>query len=118
MQLTEPSVFTETGVVASLAKAGGSAPVASVRGLVENGDLERDSGETTRASTALHFTCARADATAYGEGDELTFPATHADGSAILGPNGLNLGGMTLEILDRLSDDFQTTFLLETPKAS
>lgn len=97
--LTEPSaVFFDTGEIASFTVAGGSVPSPEVRGIYEDATTERDSGETSRQASAPHFTCSRAAAANYGEGDSITIT-----------------GRSTFEILDRAEDDTMVTFALAAP---
>lgn len=99
MTLAEPvDVLFETGDSAVFAKADGSGVTVPTKGLLENGEVERPSGETTVVQNAWQFTCPTAAVADFGEDDTVT------------------INSATYEILDIIARDSSVTvFLLSDP---
>lgn len=99
MTLAEPvEVLFETGPSAVFAHADGSGETDPIQGLLEKGEVERPSGETTVAMDAWQFTCPTAPVANFGEGDKVMIAAAE------------------YEILDIIaSDPSVTVFLLSDP---
>lgn len=76
MTLAEPvSVLLESGVLATFEKADGSGDPVETRGILEDAETERQSGQTTREQDAWYLTAATADVAAFVEGDTVTIGA-------------------------------------------
>lgn len=97
MHLVEPStVLLETGDDAVFSTADG--PTAPIRGLLEDGIFERQTGETTRDAHEWQFTCSTRE----------ILPHDIPEGTPV------TIGARSFEVLDTVVQDASfTTFLLD-----